>query len=85
MKKQTKYRKRVLTEEIYAELLRSVRVLDIDHAMIIAGNAWQYGGDRFAENSAMLAMLIAERSGGNVRSAAQVAWDTAESIEESRS
>lgn len=84
MAKQTKYAKRVLTDEVYAGLVESVETLEIDHAMVIAGNAYRSGGYQMAENAAMLAMLIAMATGGNVRSAAQVAWDAAESIEERR-
>jgi hypothetical protein len=85
MSKQKKYTKRVLTDEIYAELAREVEVLTIPHAMVIAGNAYRFGGGRMAENAAMLAMLIAMETGGYVRRSAEIAWNAAESIEESRS
>lgn len=85
MKKQTKYEPRVLTDEVWAGLVEATGYVAIEHAMIIAGNAYQSGGEKMAENAALLAMLIAKETGADVRRSAQIAWDAAEAIEEMRS
>jgi hypothetical protein len=73
-----------LTDAVYAELREDMKVLTIPHAMVIAGNAYRFGGERMATNAALLAMLIAEATGGDIRAAGETAWNAAQSIAESR-
>ena len=72
-----------MDDKTYAGLIESMKVMTIPHAMVIAGNAYLSGSD-MAENAALLAMLIAEKAGGNMRVAADTAWNAANAIEKDR-
>ncbi len=84
MKTKQKTERPILSDEIYDGLVEDIKALTIPHAMVIAGNAYRFGGGRMAENAALLAMLIAEKSGGDMRVAAETAWNAANSIADSR-
>jgi len=73
-----------MDDKTYAGLIESMKAMTIPHAMVIAGNAYRSGGKHMAENAALLAMLIAEKAGGNMRVAAETAWNAANAIEKDR-
>ena len=61
----------------YRELVEDAKAATIPYAMLLAGQAAIHNTRNAPHTAALLAILIAQASGGDPRAAAEVAWNAA--------